>query len=112
MGHGLSVERIIATVRNWPRVVAGDYGLVFQHHTALSETPNGPPLYRGEGYTFLPTGETLTVSEYEAICEALEAPVEVPDAAPAPAAPLTTEDRRRNGLRAKSDAAARKAGGR
>lgn len=89
MGAGpvTKIERIIATVRNWPRVVAGDYGLVFRRRTDLSERPDGPPLYQGEGYVFAPTGESLTIEEYEAICEALEAPVEVPEAAPAPVAP-------------------------
>ncbi|WP_152474017.1 hypothetical protein [Roseovarius sp. THAF9] len=106
------VERIIATVQHWPRVVAGDYGLVFRRRTDLSERPDGPPLYQGEGYIFAPTGESLTIEEYEAICEALSAPVEAPEPAPALAAPLTTEDRRKNDLRARSDAASRKAGGR
>lgn len=112
VGPVTKIERITATVRNWPRVVAGDYGFVFQHRTDLSETVDGPPVYRGEGYVFAPTGESLTVEEFQTICVALERPVEAPEPDPAPAVPLTAEDRRRNGLRARSDAAARKAGGR
>ncbi|QFT95948.1 hypothetical protein FIU85_01400 [Roseovarius sp. THAF8] len=104
-------DHIVSAIRHWKAVENGTYRRLFQYRTDLAETPDGPPIYKGEGYVFLPTGETVTVAEFEAICEALEAPVAVPEAAPAPAAPLTTEDRRRNSLRARSDAAARKAGG-
>jgi|TARA_R100000501_G_C2525991_1_gene51067 hypothetical protein len=61
----------------------------------------------GANYKFLPTGHLLSPDEYAAVRAAF--PTEAADTpeapAPAPKAPLTPEERKKNMVRAKADAA-------
>lgn len=110
----ITVDRIVATIRHWPHAIEhGTYHLLFEGRADLRERTDGPPIYEGGGYVFRPTGETLTTEQYQYVCDLLEAPAEEPERAPdpEPSPTLTAEDRRRNSIRAKSEAATRRAGG-
>lgn len=103
-----TVERIVAAVRReYPHAVnTGTFRALFQRHdepTDILPSPNGPPVFVEGGvavddYTYRPTGEILSLAEFETVCLALDA-MRGGQRNPTPAEIL------RNKARAKADAA-------